>query len=240
MVILSLTRRNAHKTNEACIVLDKRRQTSSFRHVAPPERTPGYIVTALAVLTPLGYLAAASIPPSRLGTDAQSYIRKGIWRQGIGSFVRKAYVSTLCPVVVCPYLCTSETRSRTSMSAVGASVGRRRVRFRVTKACLPAPEAATSCNDRTLCTPRKWCDHWDSHCIWRRSVPWTCALRASRATRAPRADVARYLYPVVHRGLFFRPWFLSLLWGLVCTAKSHSFDMLVLEGPIFRTLGSKN
>ena len=33
---------------------------------------------------------------------AQSYISKGMWRQGIGSFVRNSYVSTLCPVVICP------------------------------------------------------------------------------------------------------------------------------------------
>ena len=26
----------------------------------------------------------------------------------IGSFVGNSYVSTLCPVVICPYLCTSE------------------------------------------------------------------------------------------------------------------------------------
>ena len=35
----------------------------------------------------------------------QSYIRKGIWRQGIGSLVSP--VSTRCPVVTCPYLCSS-------------------------------------------------------------------------------------------------------------------------------------
>ena len=50
----------------------------------------------------------------------QSYMSKGIWRQGIGSFVRNSCVSTLCPVVICPYLCTSEAcfrcpRSRTSV-----------------------------------------------------------------------------------------------------------------------------
>ena len=28
--------------------------------------------------------------------------------RAIDSFVRKSYVSTLCPVVICPYLCTSE------------------------------------------------------------------------------------------------------------------------------------
>ena len=39
----------------------------------------------------------------------QSYISKGIGRQGTGSFVRNSYVSTLCPVVICPYFCTSDT-----------------------------------------------------------------------------------------------------------------------------------
>ena len=38
-----------------------------------------------------------------------SYARKGIGRQGLGSVVRSAYVSALCPVVICPYLCTSDT-----------------------------------------------------------------------------------------------------------------------------------
>ena len=33
---------------------------------------------------------------------------KGIWRQGIDSFVRNSYVSTLCPVVICPCLRTSD------------------------------------------------------------------------------------------------------------------------------------
>ena len=40
----------------------------------------------------------------------QSYISKGIWRQGIGSFVRNSYVSTLCHLVICPYLRTSKLR----------------------------------------------------------------------------------------------------------------------------------
>ena len=35
-------------------------------------------------------------------------IDKGIERQGTGSFVRSSYVSTLCPVVMCPSLRTSE------------------------------------------------------------------------------------------------------------------------------------
>ena len=39
---------------------------------------------------------------------SQSCISKGIWRQGIGLSVRNASVSTLCPVVIYPYLCTSD------------------------------------------------------------------------------------------------------------------------------------
>ena len=46
---------------------------------------------------------------TRPSLKCQSYMSKGIWRQGVGSFVRKSYVSTLCPVVTCPYLCTSES-----------------------------------------------------------------------------------------------------------------------------------
>ena len=30
--------------------------------------------------------------------------------RALGPFVRNSYVSTLCPVVICPYLCTSEAR----------------------------------------------------------------------------------------------------------------------------------
>ena len=48
------------------------------------------------------------VPRIRLG---QSYISKGIWRQGIGSFVRNSSASTLCPVVICPCLCTSDLGS---------------------------------------------------------------------------------------------------------------------------------
>ena len=40
---------------------------------------------------------------------SQSYISKGIWRQGISSFLRNSCVSTLCPVVICPYSCTSDS-----------------------------------------------------------------------------------------------------------------------------------
>ena len=39
----------------------------------------------------------------------QSYISKGIWRQGIGPGVGNPCVSTPCPVVKCPYLCISDT-----------------------------------------------------------------------------------------------------------------------------------
>ena len=39
--------------------------------------------------------------PSRSGSRC-------VWRQSIGSSVRNSYVSTLCPVVICPHLCTSE------------------------------------------------------------------------------------------------------------------------------------
>ena len=38
-------------------------------------------------------------------SKSHSYICEGIWRQGIGSFVRSSCVSTLCPVVVRPHLC---------------------------------------------------------------------------------------------------------------------------------------
>ena len=52
---------------------------------------------------------------------------KGVCRQGVVSFVRHSYVSTLRPVVVCPCLCTSEAsrrcrrsprRPRTTSSAI--------------------------------------------------------------------------------------------------------------------------
>ena len=39
------------------------------------------------------------------GYSIRSCISQG--RQGVGSFVRNSYVSTLCTVVICPYLCTS-------------------------------------------------------------------------------------------------------------------------------------
>ena len=38
----------------------------------------------------------------------QSCTRRGIGRQGVGTFLRNSYVSTLCPVVLCPYQCTSD------------------------------------------------------------------------------------------------------------------------------------
>ena len=48
----------------------------------------------------------------------QSYISKGIWRQGIGYFARNSYVSTLCAVVICPYLCTHEMKLRIAISTL--------------------------------------------------------------------------------------------------------------------------
>ena len=44
----------------------------------------------------------------------QSYTSKGIWRQAVGSFIRNSYVSTICPVVKCPYLCTSDITRHTT------------------------------------------------------------------------------------------------------------------------------
>ena len=40
--------------------------------------------------------------------QTQSYTSKGMCRRGIGSFVRNSYLSTPCPLVICPYLCTSD------------------------------------------------------------------------------------------------------------------------------------
>ena len=57
---------------------------------------------------------------SRLAKYIPSYISEGIWRQGIGSFVRISYVLMLCPVVICPCLCTSDT------SLIGAAIRRER------------------------------------------------------------------------------------------------------------------
>ena len=51
----------------------------------------------------------------------QSYISKGIRLQGIGSSVRNSYVSTPCPVVICPYLFTSEVWAAFFLAAYCAS-----------------------------------------------------------------------------------------------------------------------
>ena len=40
--------------------------------------------------------------------ESQSYTSKGVPRQGVGSLVRSSCVSTLCPVVICLHLRTSE------------------------------------------------------------------------------------------------------------------------------------
>ena len=54
---------------------------------------------------------------------SQSYISKGIWRQGIGSFVRNSNLSTLCPVVICPYVCTSDFHGEWACSAARGAEG---------------------------------------------------------------------------------------------------------------------
>ena len=71
----------------------------------------------------------SQLPPDQLPADwkttyckfwdsgDRSYIRKRIRQQGMGSFVRNSYVSRLCPVVICPYLCTSEASARRAAAA---------------------------------------------------------------------------------------------------------------------------
>ena len=62
----------------------------------------------------------------------QSCTSKGIWRLGIGSFLRNSYVSTLCPVAICPYLCTSEAWiTRSSRGTWSRSAWRRCTRWKV-------------------------------------------------------------------------------------------------------------
>ena len=45
------------------------------------------------------------------GRNARSCVSKGVWRRGVGSFVRNSYVSTLMPCRPVPLLVTSEMRS---------------------------------------------------------------------------------------------------------------------------------
>ena len=66
--------------------------------------------------TPASLAAGPETPPLP-SMISESYISEGIWRQGIGSFVRNSYVSTLCPVVICPYLCTSDVLARARAQA---------------------------------------------------------------------------------------------------------------------------
>ena len=66
-----------------------------------------------------------------LHQPVQSYRSKGIWRQGIGSFDRNSCDSTRCPVVICPYLCTSDQclhlrRMRAFWSGTDSPSGRMR------------------------------------------------------------------------------------------------------------------
>ena len=57
----------------------------------------------------IGVLAKQAFPVACLLPN-QSYISKGIWRQGVGSLVRNSCVSTLCPVDMCPYSGTPDPR----------------------------------------------------------------------------------------------------------------------------------
>ena len=70
----------------------------------PPLQRP----TGPVTLT--GLEALRSHPPTTPLFFSRSYIRKGI-----GSFVRN-YVSTLCPVVIWPYLCTSDSGKSNSQT----------------------------------------------------------------------------------------------------------------------------
>ena len=51
------------------------------------------------------------------GRESQSHVRKGIRRQGVGSFVRSSYVSTPCPVVICPCALLRELEGTASFSS---------------------------------------------------------------------------------------------------------------------------
>ena len=69
------------------------------------------IILIIIIIILLIFIIMISCPPRRLASlprASQSYMSKGIWRQGKGPFVGNSYVSTLCPVGICPYLCTSE------------------------------------------------------------------------------------------------------------------------------------
>ena len=63
---------------------------------------------AVAGASPSGTQPGSGVDSAR-GQVCQSCARKGRGRQGAGSFVRSSYASALCPVVVCPYLCTSDS-----------------------------------------------------------------------------------------------------------------------------------
>ena len=83
-------------------------------------------------------------------------ISKGIWRQGVGPFVRSSYGSTLCPVVMCPYLCTSDWYIRRGYGKPGLSVQRvlsGPQRFGLISMSL-LPYLCRPCPFRSLKTPR--------------------------------------------------------------------------------------
>ena len=73
-------------------------------------------------------LSLASDPRVAGGSALPSgLLSKGIWRQVVGSLVRNSYVSyisTLCPVVNCPYFCTSDTCSCGGTNYISASTSR--------------------------------------------------------------------------------------------------------------------
>ena len=63
---------------------------------------------------------------------------------GLGSFVRKSYVSTLCPVVICPHLCTSGGRREPDPLRAGrrpAGVPLVRRPLALARAPAPGPQA---------------------------------------------------------------------------------------------------
>ena len=70
-----------------------------------------YICIYIYIYIYIFYCCGTRVSPENL-PFTRSHISKGIGRRGIGSFVRNSYVSTLCPLVICPYLCTSDSRAR--------------------------------------------------------------------------------------------------------------------------------
>ena len=99
-----------------------------------------YIHKCLSSIGSRTFRPRSDSPPLAVDARPQSYISKGIRRQGIGSFVRNSYVSTLCPVVVCPSLCTPEeprmTQTTTTIGHRG-TIGLPRRSARIVNASKP-------------------------------------------------------------------------------------------------------